>query len=327
MRRPGRNRPNGQRLHQQPDWGIHVSARFRPQPGAALSPSRSLFRLSVILAVAARGLLHLDLARSLGQARPGLQRLLVRRQDPQRRRRGALGPVCGQRGLGRRTGADVYLPAVRRHALRPVGPAAPGGGADPVQRRRRRRGDPGRGPCGPVLERESLLARHLPGTGQRLGRRRPGPGGAEPRSVARDPGVRPNQRPADGPDRRGPAGPQPALDPRFPRQRLPGGRRRRHQADAPGVRALLPGPQGLARTGQHGRRLRRHRGGRLAAPPRRIPAVLAPDAAGHLPDGRSGLCGQPVPQGRPAALRGPGSARHRAVAAAEPGWLWPWAPQ
>ena len=29
MRRPGRNRPNGQRLHQQPDGGIHVSARFQ----------------------------------------------------------------------------------------------------------------------------------------------------------------------------------------------------------------------------------------------------------------------------------------------------------
>ena len=51
---------------------------------------------------------------------------------------------------------------------------------------------------------------------------------------------------------------------------------------------------------------------RLAAAPRRIPAVLAPDAAGHLPDGGSGLRGQPVPQGCPAALRRPGGARHRA---------------
>ena len=61
-----------------------------------------------------------------------------------------------------------------------------------------------------------------------------------------------------------------------------------------GVRALLSGPQGLARAGQHGGRLHRHRGGRLAAPARRIPAVLAPDAARHLPDGGSGLRGQPV---------------------------------
>ena len=58
--------------------------------------------------------------------------------------------------------------------------------------------------------------------------------------------------------------------------------------------------------------------GRLAAASRRIPAVLAPDAAGHLPDGGSGLCGQPVPQGCPAALRCPGGARHCAVAGAEP---------
>ena len=63
------------------------------------------------------------------------------------------------------------------------------------------------------------------------------------------------------------------------------------------------------------------------APSGRIPAVLAGDPPGHVPDRRRRLRRQPLTQGGAPALRRPGSFSHRAVAAAEPaggGVLPPW---
>ena len=185
----------------------------RPQPGAALQPVPQLLRLSVILAVAAVAYFIVDLARRLGQARPGLQRLLVRRQDPQRRRRCAVGPVRGNVDwAGGPSLLFTYPPfaallfgllaRLPQPAALTLFNAAGAAVAIWVAVRAVRYWN------AKADWRTTFRSRRQP-----LGRRRAGPRRAEPRPVARDPGVRPDQYPADGPDGRGPAGPQPALDP------------------------------------------------------------------------------------------------------------------
>ena len=155
-------------------------------------------------------------------------------------------------------------------------------------------GDPGRGPCGPVLERESLLARHLPGTGN---------GWAAAVLVLAVLNL--------GPWRETLVFGQInallmgliavdllARNPRWTRG-FPGSGFLVGVAAGIKLTPLVFGLYFLVRKDWRG--LGNMAAGftatvvaRLAAPPRRIPAVLAPDAAGHLPDGGSGLRGQPV---------------------------------